>query len=134
MSGSVPEHWLDRVAESLREHEDRASSFQNAPPRYEVLGEISRGGMGIVYLAWDPQLGRNVALKVLRSEGNGTAAEAHERFQREAKLAAALHHPAGLGVHPQTLVGRVRQAVPLVEPLVGRVAAGAGGERLRSKA
>jgi tetratricopeptide (TPR) repeat protein len=93
MSGSVPEHWLDRVAESLREHEDRASSIQNAPPRYEVLGEISRGGMGIIYRAWDPQLGRNVALKVLRSEGNGTAAEAHERFQREAKLAAGLHHP-----------------------------------------
>lgn len=93
MSGSVPEHWLDRVAESLREHEDRASSIQNAPPRYEVLGEISRGGMGIIYLAWDPQLGRNVALKVLRSNGENTAAEAHERFQREAKLAAGLHHP-----------------------------------------
>jgi tetratricopeptide (TPR) repeat protein len=92
MSGSIPAHWLDRVSESLREHEDRQSSLQGAPPRYEVLSEISRGGMGIVYRAWDPQLGRNVALKVLRSE-EGKDAQVHERFQREAKLAAGLHHP-----------------------------------------
>lgn len=92
MSGSVPARWLDRLTESLREHEDRQNSIQGYPPRYEVLGEISRGGMGIIYRAWDPQLGRNVALKVLRA-GEGNTAEAHERFQREAKLAAALHHP-----------------------------------------
>jgi tetratricopeptide (TPR) repeat protein/predicted Ser/Thr protein kinase len=92
MSGLIPAHWMDRVSESLREHEDRQSSMQGAPPRYEVLSEISRGGMGIVYRAWDPQLGRNVALKVLRPE-EGRDAEVHERFQREAKLAAGLHHP-----------------------------------------
>ncbi len=92
MSGDGLPHWLDRVSESLREHEDRRSSILSAPPRYEILGEISRGGMGIVYRAWDPQLGRNVALKVLRPE-DGRAAEAHERFEREAKLAAGLHHP-----------------------------------------
>ena len=92
MSESVPGLWLDRVAESLREHEDRKASIQAYPPRYEVLGEISRGGMGIIYRAWDPQLGRNVALKVLRAE-EGRDAELHERFQREATLAASLQHP-----------------------------------------
>src|SRR5436190_24082572 len=87
-----PAHWLERVAESLCAHEEHRETLLNFPPRYEVLDEISRGGMGTVYRAWDPQLGRNVALKVLRTE-DADAAEAHERFQREARLAASLHHP-----------------------------------------
>src|SRR5262245_44185352 len=87
-----PGNWLDRLSDSLSEHEERRSSAQDGPARYEILGEISRGGMGIVYRAWDPQLGRDVALKVLRPE-DGNTAEAHERFQREARLAAGLHHP-----------------------------------------
>src|SRR4051812_36470631 len=93
MDAAPPADWLERVAQSLCEHEERRDTLLNFPPRYEVLDEISRGGMGIVYRAWDPQLGRNVALKVLRSEDGSAAAEAHERFQREARLAASLHHP-----------------------------------------
>jgi predicted Ser/Thr protein kinase len=116
MSGSMPDDLLDRVAESLRELEDRSSSIQSAPPRYEVLGEISRGGMGIIYRAWDPQLGRNVALKVLRSEGDGLAAEAHERFQREAKLAANLDHPHIVKVYDSnTWNGQDYIAMQLIE-------------------
>ena len=92
MDAALPAAWLERVAESLCAHEERRDTLLNFPPRYEVLEELSRGGMGIVYRAWDPQLGRNVALKVLRAEDGG-AAEAHERFQREARLAASLHHP-----------------------------------------
>jgi serine/threonine protein kinase len=92
MDAALPAAWLERVAESLCAHEERRDTLQSFPPRYEVLEELSRGGMGIVYRAWDPQLGRNVALKVLRAE-DGAAAEAHERFQREARLAASLHHP-----------------------------------------
>jgi len=88
----MPDDWLERLSDSLREHEDKRDQIASFPPRYEVLEEISRGGMGTVHRAWDPQLGRNVALKVLRSE-DGSAAEAHERFQREARLAASLHHP-----------------------------------------
>jgi tetratricopeptide (TPR) repeat protein len=87
-----PGNWLDRLSDSLSEHEERRSSQQDGPARYELLGEISRGGMGIVYRAWDSQLGRDVALKVLRAE-DGNTAEAHERFGREARLAASLHHP-----------------------------------------
>jgi serine/threonine protein kinase len=107
--------WMDRISESLSEHEERHESLQDAPPRYEILGEISRGGMGIVYRAWDPQLGREVALKVLSAE-DGNTAEAHERFEREARLAAGLHHPNIVPVHDTgTWNGRDYIAMQLVD-------------------
>ena len=53
---------------------------------YEILGLIGVGGMGEVYLARDPRLGRNVAIKV-------SAERFSERFEREARAVAALNHP-----------------------------------------
>jgi len=59
---------------------------------YRIIGEIGRGGMGVVYEAEQVSLGRRVALKVLASScGIGTKQLA--RFQIEAQVAAALHHP-----------------------------------------
>jgi serine/threonine protein kinase len=58
---------------------------------YRVIGEIGRGGMGVVYEAEQISLGRRVALKVLPSNWGGTRQLA--RFQIEAQVAAALHHP-----------------------------------------
>jgi predicted ATPase/serine/threonine protein kinase len=60
--------------------------------RYEVEREIGRGGMGVVYLANDPALGRRVAIKVL-PEHLFENADSRERFFREARLAASLDHP-----------------------------------------
>ena len=68
--------------------------------RYEILGEIGRGAMGVVYEARDPALDRTVALKVIQpSEGGEPARVFEERFLAEARIAAALQHPGIVVVH-----------------------------------
>jgi serine/threonine protein kinase len=59
---------------------------------YELLASLGAGGMGEVYRAHDTKLGRDVALKFLRSEFTGDADRLH-RFQREARVLASLNHP-----------------------------------------
>lgn len=59
--------------------------------RYQIKSQIGRGGYGAVYRAFDPQLEREVAIKVLRPELLDSS-EARIRFQREAKAAAKLLH------------------------------------------
>ena len=59
--------------------------------RYEIIDEIGRGGMGRVYKAYDSQLAREVALKVL-IWGDSSDSRQIERFHREARATAKLHH------------------------------------------
>jgi hypothetical protein len=59
---------------------------------YDVLAEINRGGMGVVYKAVDPELRRQVAIKVLLA-GEGAKDEDLKRFKREAQATARLQHP-----------------------------------------
>ena len=89
---------------------DDSGTATLAPPRgrptepgsrigpYEIRAELARGGIGAVYRAYDPELEREVALKVLLS---GVRAGDQEllRFRREAKAAARLLHPGIVAVH-----------------------------------
>ena len=61
-------------------------------PGYELLEEIGRGGMGIVYRAIQKPLGREVALKLLPSNLATMRPDAVDRFRREAAAASKLHH------------------------------------------
>jgi eukaryotic-like serine/threonine-protein kinase len=65
--------------------------------RYRVVREIGRGGMGIVYEAWDVFLERPVAIKSLQVCGDQPAQL--RRFLREAKIASRLNHPGIMAVH-----------------------------------
>ena len=68
--------------------------------RYEVVREIGRGAMGIVYEARDPALDRTVALKVIQPAAEADELQAYEeRFLTEARVAAALQHPGIVVVH-----------------------------------
>jgi eukaryotic-like serine/threonine-protein kinase len=64
--------------------------------RYEIVGELGRGAMGVVYKATDPVIGRTVAVKTIKlsAEGTGlTRPELLARFQTEARAAGVLTHP-----------------------------------------
>lgn len=65
---------------------------------YELRREIARGGMGVVYEAWQRSLQRVVAVKVLPGAVFASA-EFRQRFQREAETAARLNHPGIVAVH-----------------------------------
>ncbi|MCC6614659.1 MAG: protein kinase [Anaerolineae bacterium] len=65
---------------------------------YELIEEIGRGGMATVYRAYQPSIGRFVALKIIH-RAIASDAKALERFQREARLIARLEHPHLLPVY-----------------------------------
>jgi tetratricopeptide (TPR) repeat protein len=65
--------------------------------RYEIQRRLGRGGMGTVYVAHDPVLGRMVAVKVFATDLD--LPDAAQRFAREARSAAALNHPNIVTVH-----------------------------------
>jgi len=93
---------------------------------YEILSAIGAGGMGEVYRARDPKLGRDVAIKVL-PEAFARDAERMARFQREAKVLASLDHPNIATIHGLEESAGIRALVmQLVEgpTLADRIKAG----------
>ena len=88
---------LDAAARALAREQVSSLSGRNLGP-YPLLALIGTGGMGEVYRAHDPRLGRDVAIKVLPphlSENRNALA----RFEREAKAVAALSHANILAIH-----------------------------------
>lgn len=66
--------------------------------KFEILRRLAQGSMGEVYVAWDPILGREVAIKVIQTSA-ALGPEARERFATEARAAGALNHPNIVTVH-----------------------------------
>ncbi len=118
--GMAGEPWVDdclRLLELIRPRaavpENGAGPRRDLPlvfGRFEVVREVGRGGFGVVYLARDPVLARDVALKVPRPEMLVTA-EARQRFMREAHAAAVLDHPNIVPVHEAGELGSVAYIV-----------------------
>ncbi|HET9518016.1 MAG TPA: protein kinase [Actinoplanes sp.] len=76
--------------------EPHAESSTPIAGRYRLLQRIGSGGMGVVWLARDEMLGRQVAVKQVQhawGSSDRTMAQGRERSMREARAAAALHHP-----------------------------------------
>ena len=93
---------------------------------YSLQRELGRGGMGIVYLARDVQLDRDVAIKVLPAHLARTR-ESRERFVREARTAAGLSHPHIVPIH------RVGEAGGFAFFVMSYVEGETLGERLRAR-
>jgi tetratricopeptide (TPR) repeat protein/predicted Ser/Thr protein kinase len=94
--------------------------------KYEILGDLGRGGMGEVYLAKDTTLSRQVALKFLPDEMNRDE-KARRRFGYEARAAASLDHPYICSIHEVgESEGRLFFAMEYVDGLTlrQRIAAG----------
>jgi ankyrin repeat protein len=69
---------------------------------YQILGELGRGAMGVVYHGFDPKIGRAIAIKVIRLEPGATAdqgAQLRQRLIREANAAGKLSHPGIVTVY-----------------------------------
>src|SRR6516164_5383370 len=87
-----------------------AAPLAGAPPvrigRFEIRRELGRGGFGVVFLAFDSQLRREVALKVPRADALVTP-DLRARFQQEARAASALDHVNLVPVYEAGEIGAV---------------------------
>lgn len=100
--------------------------------RYEIVGLLGHGGMGEVYRARDPQLGRQIAIKVLASHEGALSEGERRRFENEARTVSGLNHPSivtiyELGTKPEPYI-----AMELVEGMSLREALAAGAIPPRS--
>jgi serine/threonine protein kinase/formylglycine-generating enzyme required for sulfatase activity len=102
---------------------DRLARHRSAEPRYRVDEKIGGGGMGHIHKAWDADLRRHVAMKVLRKTPAKSAARqpyAEERtlgrFLEEAQITGQLEHPGIIPVHELGVDadGRIYYTMPLV--------------------
>jgi serine/threonine-protein kinase len=93
---------------------DMDGAGQAPPPpgaalgRYQLLGEVGQGGMGTVLRVRDPELGRDLAVKLLRPERQDDP-EALRRFVEEAQIGGQLQHPGTVPVHE---LGRLSDGRP----------------------
>ncbi len=100
MSGEASSERESRAERALRglfRHEEERTSLPRIP-RYEIRGKLGEGAAAVVYRAWDRELDRPVALKILR-ELVGLDDTARARFKREAQVMGGLSHPNIVAVY-----------------------------------
>ena len=97
---SAPDVRTERLDEPQAAH-DAPPDFLSGWTRYTIIRPLGSGGMGEVFKAWDPQLGRHVALKFLY----GSDPDTLERFTREARAQARVDHPGICKVYEVGSVG-----------------------------
>src|SRR5882724_7447993 len=94
---------LAEAARSLEPATDEATGSEHGGPasiaRYQIMTLLGAGAAGVVYRAFDPQLKRAVALKLLRPELHGSSPEQSERMLREAQAMARLSDPHVVAVY-----------------------------------
>src|SRR5215472_2412884 len=101
----IPPQLLQQVCKGTSMERPETKEFG----RYEIVGELGRGAMGVVYKARDPQIDRMVAVKTVSMWGQEPEEEQEFRlrFMNEAQAAGRLHHPGivavfDVGEHPET--------------------------------
>src|SRR2546427_643172 len=101
---------LDLVATPIQDHQELTELDlvrEQLKDEYEILDELGRGGMAIVFKAREKQLERDVAIKVLPFS-LAFDKEFVERFQREARTSAKLEHPSIIPIYRVGKSGRVK--------------------------
>src|SRR3954464_13976277 len=116
----------DSAASLSWEREQLATHLRE---QYQIVREIGRGGMGIVFLARDIALHRLVAIKVLREEF-ASSSEHRERFRREARMTARLSHP---NIVPVPTFGETSAAAGTDAPFVYIIMKYGHGESLADR-
>ena len=97
-------HTISEQTESTHETQTIASSWElrqigmHLGDNYQVVRELGKGAMGVVFLARDIALHRLVAIKVLKHD-LASSEDHRERFRREARMTARLSHPNIVPVH-----------------------------------
>jgi len=87
--------WDERLGAVL----ERLAGLRARLAKYEIRGEIGRGGMGVVRRVWDESLRRELAMKTLRVHFGAARERALARFVEEAQVLAQLDHPAIVPIH-----------------------------------
>ena len=105
------------AGEDLDSALDRAAGDPLRVGRHEVNGRLGAGGMGVVYSAYDPELDRRLAIKVIRpTSGGGSSQSSRGRLMREAQAMARVSHPNVITVYDVgTIDERIYIAMELIE-------------------